>query len=312
MAERRRLVTAPPTSSHSGSKDYGRILLPATRSPSRLVCSDKEARNSKDNVVVFEAYEKITVERKQGICWVTLNRPERLNAADDDMVREIDQAMFEFDRDDSQHVAIIRGAGRAFCSGADVHQRQLRPLDEMRKLGGPGGGIRTSFWNESVNFKPIISAVHGYAIGLGFGLALRADIVVAAEGTQFQNRETQRGISGAGGWAVTKFWCGDRFANEISLTSRMFSAEEALQHGLINFVVPRDELEFKAEAVALQIMENPPLSVRATVRPSRFFLDRLSQETAFYLRGTKLHMTEDFRESALAFIEKRKPEFKGQ
>ena len=257
-------------------------------------------------------YETITVERDQGVFWVTLNRPEILNAANDTMVREIDQSMFEFDRDDTQHVAIFRGAGRAFCSGADVRQRQLRPLDEMKKLGGPGGGVRTSFWNESVNFKPIISAVQGYAIGLGYGLAMRADIVVAAEGALFQNRETQRGISGAGGWAITHYWSGDRFANEISLTSRMFPAEEALSHGLINFVVPQDELYSKAEAVARQIMENPPLSVRATVRPTRFFVDQLSQQTQFYVRGVGLHMTEDFRESATAFMEKRKAEFHGR
>lgn len=256
-------------------------------------------------------YEHILVQANDGIFSVTLNRPEILNAANDNMLHELNAAFLDFDADDELHVAIIQGAGRAFCSGADVRQRQLRPPEEMKRLGGPGGGAPLNVF-DSVNWKPVISAVHGYAIGLGYGLAMGADIVVAAEGTQFQNRETQRGISGAGGWARTWFWSGDRFSNEISLTSRMFTAEEALTHGLINYITPLEDLYAKAEELARQIMENPPLSVRATVRPMRHAAKRFGEDAGYYVQGRALHLTEDFRESATAFMEKRKAVFKGK
>jgi enoyl-CoA hydratase/carnithine racemase len=258
-------------------------------------------------------YETIIVENKGPICHITLNRPHILNAANDQLVKELSDAFFEFDADDSLKVAILSGNGRAFCSGADVRQRQLRPPEEMRRLGGPQGrGARGTGLTETVNWKPVIVAVHGYALGLGYGLVMGADLVVAAEGTKFQIREVQRGIGGSGLWASTWFWTGSRFANEVALTCRMFTAEEALEAGMINRVVPQSEMIATAEALAEQIMENPPLSVRENVRMMRWFPQQFQREAHLYAQGLKLHLTEDFRESALAFIEKRKPVFKGR
>ena len=258
-------------------------------------------------------YETILVERDGPICYITLNRPQILNAANDRMVQELDDAFFEFDADESLHVAILRGAGRAFCSGADVRQRQLRTWEELRRLGGPAGrGARGDGLANTVNWKPVIAAVHGYALGLGYGLVEHCDLVVAAEGTKFQIREVQRGLGGAGHWAGTWFWTGGRFANEIALTGRMFSAEEALTHGFVNRVVPEAELTEAAEALAAQIIENPPLSVRECVRVIRWFPNEMQRQARFYSQALKLHLTEDFHESAAAFMEKRKPVFKGR
>ena len=260
-----------------------------------------------------EQYETILVENKGPICYITLNRPQILNAANDQMVQELDDAFFEFDADPKLHVAIISGAGRAFCSGADVRQRQLRTREELVRLGGPAGrGAKGDGLTDTVNWKPVIAAVHGYALGLGYGLVERSDLVVAAEGTKLQIREVQRGIGGTTHWVSTWFWTGSRFANEIALTGRMFTAEEALAQGLINRVVPQDELLPAAEALAEQIMENPPLSVRANVRMIRWFVTQMQQETRLYTQGLGLHLTEDFQESARAFMEKRKPVFKGR
>src|SRR5206468_3527691 len=158
-------------------------------------------------------FETALYEKKGPICYITLNRPEKLNAATDQLVEEVNDALFEFDADPDLQVAILSGAGRAFCSGADVQQRQLRTPEEMRGLGG---------------------AQH---------------------------------------WVATWFWTGSRFANEVALTGRMFTAEEALPHGMLNQVVPRADLMSAAEALAAQIIENPPLAVRANVRVMRWFVN---------------------------------------
>jgi enoyl-CoA hydratase/carnithine racemase len=258
-------------------------------------------------------FETVLYETRGPICYITLNRPEKLNAATDQLVEDVNDALFEFDADEALQVAILSGAGRAFCSGADVRQRQLRTREELRRLGGPAGRrSRENGLADTVNWKPVISAVHGYALGLGYSLAFACDLVVAAEGTKFQIREVQRGLGGAQHWVATWFWTGSRFANEIALTGRMFTAEEALPHGLINRVVPQGELIATAEKLAGEIIENPPLAVRANVRVMRWFVNEMQRQSKLYTQGRGLHLSDDFRESAAAFIEKRKPSFKGK
>ena len=258
-------------------------------------------------------YETVLYETRGPICSIVLNRPEKLNAASDQLVEEVNDALFEFDADPDLHIAIISGAGRAFCSGADVKQRQLRTREELQRLGGPAGRrSRDIGLGETVNWKPAIAAVHGYALGLGYLLTQSCDLVVAAEGTKFQIREVQRGLGGAPHWAATWFWTGSRFANEVALTGRMFTAEEALQHGMINRVVPQAQLIATAEGLANEILQNPPLAVRTNVRVMRWFVAEMQRETKLYAQGRALHLTEDFQESARAFVEKRKPSFKGK
>jgi enoyl-CoA hydratase/carnithine racemase len=258
-------------------------------------------------------FETVRYETKGPICYITLNRPEKLNAASDQLVEEVNDALFEFDADPELSVAILSGAGRAFCSGADVRQRQLRTPEEMRRLGGPAGRrSRDNNLGEAINWKPVIAAVHGYALGLGYSLSQSCDLVVAAAGTKFQIREVQRGLGGAQHWVATWFWTGSRFANEVALTGRMFTAEEAHQHGMVNRVVPEANLIAAAEALAREILENPPLAVRANVRVMRWFVNEMQRQSKLYTQGRALHLTEDFRESATAFVEKRKPNFKGR
>src|ERR1700746_3543288 len=133
------------------------------------------------------------------IATLTLNRPQRLNAFSDDLVRHLADALRRFDLDPEAQIAILCGNGRAFSSGADVHQRQLRSREEFLKLGGPQGrGTHSAdLLTKSVNWKPVIAAAHGYVMGLSVGIVLECDLIVAEEGTRFQITETSRGL-GAG------------------------------------------------------------------------------------------------------------------
>src|SRR6201993_778022 len=135
---------------------------------------------------------------------LTLNRPDRLNAFSDDLVRHLMDALRRFDLDPEAFVAIICGRGRAFSSGADVHQRQLRSREEFQRLGGPQGhGAHSGdLLTRSVNWKPVIAAPHGYVLGLAVGIVLESDLIVAEAGTKFQITETPRGLGGAEYWGM--------------------------------------------------------------------------------------------------------------
>src|SRR5204862_1762276 len=123
---------------------------------------------------------------------------------------QIAAALKQFDTDDAAHVAILCGNGRAFSTGADVRQRQLRSREEFERHGGAQAQDASShdLLLRTVNWKPVIAAVHGYVMGLSLGLTLECDLIVAEEGTRFQVTETPRGLSGAKYWALLNFRCG--------------------------------------------------------------------------------------------------------
>jgi enoyl-CoA hydratase/carnithine racemase len=249
------------------------------------------------------------------IATITLNRPDKLNAVSDDVVIALAEALHRFDLDPEAEVAILNGRGRAFCSGADVRQRQLRSRDEFEKLGGPQGWGANSadLLTRAVNWKPVIAAVHGYVLGLGLGLTLECDLIVAAEGTRLQLTETSRGLGASRYWALFHFRGAGAFGDEIALTGRFFTAEEAFKAGIVNRLAPADKHLEVARELAMQVAKNPPLSVRSTVRTRRWYLERLTREAQFIATPFKLYLTEDFHEAALAFAEKRPPRpFKGR
>jgi len=252
---------------------------------------------------------------KDHIATIAMNRPEKLNAVSDEVVRQLIAAFRRFDADPDAYVAILCGRGRAFCSGADVHQRQLRSREEFERLGGPQGHGANSgdLLTQSVNWKPVIAAVHGYVLGLGLGMVLDCDLIVAEEGTKFQLTETSRGLGAAKHWAQFHFRGAGAFGDEIALTGRYFTAEEALAANVINRVAPKGEAINVAWGLAEAVATNPPLSVRATVRTRRWYLSSYTKEAAFQQAPMKLYLSEDFHEAALAFKEKRKPRaFKGR
>ncbi len=257
----------------------------------------------------------VEYEVKDHIATIALNRPEKLNAVSDEVVRQLMAAFRAFDGDSEAWVAILCGRGRAFCSGADVHQRQLRSREEFERLGGPQGHGANSgdLLLQAVHWKPVIACVHSYVLGLGLGMVLDCDLIVAEAGTRFQLTETSRGLGAAKHWAQFHFRGAGAFGDEIALTGRYFTAEEALAANVINRVAPKGRHMDVAMELARQVAANPPLSVRATVRTRRWYLGQLTKEAAFHQAPMKLYLTEDFREAALAFKEKRKPRpFKGK
>lgn len=259
--------------------------------------------------------ELVGYAREGGIVTLTLNRPDKLNAFNDELVVAQAAGLRRFDTEPEAHIAIIHGQGRAFSSGADVHQRQLRSREEFERLGGPQGhgAHAADLLTRSVNWKPVIAAVHGYVLGLAVGITFECDLVVAEAGTQFQITETSRGLGAGRYWGLLDFRGGGAFATEMALTGRFFTAEEAHAAGLLNRVAaPGTHLDVARE-LAEEVLRNPPLSVRATVRTRRWYMDRLAREIMMHAAPLKLFLTEDFKEAARAFAEKRKPRpFKGR
>jgi enoyl-CoA hydratase/carnithine racemase len=267
----------------------------------------EEAVASEDNFVLYECADRIAT--------ISLNRPEKLNAVSDEVVRQLSEAFRRFDLDPEADVAILTGKGRAFSSGADVHQRQLRSRDEFEKLGGPQGWGTNSadLFSRSVNWKPIIAAVHGYVLGLALGLTLESDLIVAEEGTRLQLTETSRGLGASRYWALFHYRSAAAFGDEIAMTGRFFTAEEGFAAGIFNRLAPAGKVLEVARELAKAVAKNPPLSVRTTVRTRRWYLDRLVREAQFIAAPFQLYLTEDFKEAATAFAEKRPPRgFKGR
>ena len=259
--------------------------------------------------------ELVQYECIDRVAMIRLNRPDKLNAFLDESVRQLVDVMARFDSDPDADVAVLSGNGRAFSSGADVQQRQLRKREEFEKLGGPEGkGARSiDVYTRSVNWKPVVSAPHGYAIGMGMHMVFNAELVVAEEGTKFQVTETGRGLGASHYLALLNFRGGGSFAVEVALTGRFFTAEEAFEAKILNRVAPKGKHLDVAFDLAKQIASNPPLSVRSTVRSRRWYLEQVLNEAHFQSAPYRLHLTDDFQESARAFIEKRRPgPFKGR
>ncbi|MGD9753112.1 MAG: enoyl-CoA hydratase/isomerase family protein [Acidimicrobiia bacterium] len=253
--------------------------------------------------------ELVQYERDGRIVVLRINRPQKLNAFSDEMVRALGAQLRRFDTDPDANVAVLCGNGRAFSSGADVQQRQLRPREELERLGGPQAHDARvgDLFVDAVNWKPVISAVHGYVLGLGMGLMLDADLVVAEQGTRMQITEVSRGLGGARYWALLQFRGAAAFGTELALTGREFTAEEAFEHGLVNRLVEPGRALEVALQLAREVDANPPLSVRATVRTRRWYLRRLTEEADMMQAPMRLYLTEDFAEAARARAERREP-----
>ena len=210
---------------------------------------------------------KVLYEKRNRIGYITLNRPDALNALDDELNDELWAVWADFAKDDALDVAILTGAGKAFCSGADLKTfipkwEKANMLDVRRNVPtGIGGGITRGQHRIS---KPIIAAVNGHAIGGGFELALACDIRIASERAKFGVFEVRYGLhQGDGGIVRLVGIAGLATALELTLTGREVSAEEAYRLRLVSKVVPHENLMAEAEQYASFIMGNSQQAIRS-------------------------------------------------
>jgi enoyl-CoA hydratase/carnithine racemase len=210
---------------------------------------------------------KAIYEKKNRIAYVTLNRPDAMNALDDELNDELWGIWGDFDDDPSVDVAILTGAGKAFCAGADL--KTFIPKWEHADLMAPrryaargiGGGITRGRHRIT---KPIIAAINGHAIGGGLELALACDIRVAADSAKFGVFEVRQGLhQGDGGLVRLTAIAGVAVALELTLTGREVLADEAFRFGLVNKVVPADQVLSTAEGYANMILGNSQQAIRS-------------------------------------------------
>ena len=243
------------------------------------------------------------------IVWIEINRPDKRNAISRATIAALTDAFARLDEDQAGDVAILCGAGAAFSSGADVGESQMTTRAEMEKSRDPLGLAHpfAELLHRSRNWKPVIAAVHGYALGMSLGLMLDCDLSVCEETARLQVTETPRGLGGYRHWALMKARGAGMFADEVCLTGRMFTGAEAHGAGLVTAIAPAGTVREAARALAQSIAVNPPLSVRETVRVRRWHMHKMTREIAHQTENTRLHLTEDFEEAVRAFAEKRAP-----
>lgn len=260
------------------------------------------------------SYEMIRVSKRDGIATLTLDNPTRKNAVNRRMHLELERVWDDIDADDDIRVAVITGAGDAFCSGIDLSG--LKQEADTGKRGRPRTrGARRLFWNMLDCEKPIIAKVRGVAYGLGVNIAIASDIVIAAEGARFCDSHVKAGIApGDGGAALWPLLIGFHRAKEFIMTGDPLDAKRAAELGLINYCVPEAELDSFVDTMANKLAAGPPLAISYGKLAVNTMLKQLvagAFETSMAYDQLTLR-TKDHTEGATAFLERRKPKFTGE
>ena len=259
-------------------------------------------------------FRYIVYEKRDGVAWITLNDPEKLNRLSYEMRKELKEALEDASRDESVRVVVLKGAGKAFCAGADIRAfLEMTPLDALKRAKEVGTSTLAKIIRETP--KPFIAAVHGYCLGGGFELAMACDIIIASEDAVFGSPEVNVGvIPGGGGTQILPRLVGEKKAKELIFTGDRITAKEALELGIVNRVVPLDKLMEAVNEFIEKIKSKSPIVIAAAKEAINASLEMpLSEGLKYEMQiFAQLFSTEDQKEGARAFFEKRKPVWKGR
>jgi methylglutaconyl-CoA hydratase len=259
------------------------------------------------------SYQTLTVSHEDRIAIITLNRPEKRNAVSFQLVEDLLGALAAIEKSESQ-VVIITGAGKAFCAGLD--------LEELKSLIGKSqeqnlkdSATMANLFRTIYDFpKPTIAAVNGAAIAGGTGIATMCDFTLAVPEAKFGYTEVKIGFVPAIVSSYLVFQVGHKIARDLLMTARLFDAAEAHRYGLVNEIVPAENLMTRARELANVLLENSPSSVQATKRLINGFVkEQLDIQVAAAVKdNARIRTTADFKEGVSSFLEKRKPVWTGK
>lgn len=259
------------------------------------------------------AYENLIYEKRDGIAFITFNRPKVLNALNRQTMEKLREILLDARSDDAVRVLILTGAGeKSFVAGADIGELSQQT---------PVNGKEFSLFGQSVIHlletlgKPSICAINGFALGGGCEVALACSIRIASKTAKLGQPEVKLGIlPGYGGTQRLARLCGKGVAHELCLSGEMISADEAQRIGLVNHVYEPAELMSTAEALAKKIIANAPVAVKYAMEAIERGIE-MPQQEGLFLEATLFGLccaTEDMREGTKAFLEKRAANFKGK
>jgi enoyl-CoA hydratase/carnithine racemase len=259
------------------------------------------------------SFENILYEKRDGIAFITFNRPRVLNALDRKTMEELQQVLLDARTDEAVRVLILTGAGeKSFVAGADIGELSQQTPVEGKEFSLFGQGVIHLL--ETMG-KPSICAINGFALGGGCEVALACTIRISSKTAKLGQPEVKLGIlPGYGGTQRLARLCGKGVAQELCLAGEMIGADEALRVGLVNHVYEPAELVPAAEALAKKIIANAPVAVRYAMEAIERGVE-MSQEEGLFLEATLFGLacaTEDMREGTKAFLEKRAAKFVGK
>ena len=257
-------------------------------------------------------YQTLLTSLENGIFIITINRPDKLNALNKDVMTDLQNVVLEIESNEAIKAVIITGAGqKGFVAGADISEFVGLTHGEGMDLAKRGQDIFFRIENCS---KPIVAAVNGFALGGGCELAMACHFRIASENAKFGQPEVNLGlIPGYGGTQRLVQLIGKGRALELLMTGGMIDAQTALQYGLVNYVVPQEELINKATSVLQTIITKAPLALAKCIKAANAVFDNSANGYVVEVEAFgECFSTEDMKEGTSAFLEKRKPVFTGK